>query len=217
MKLSAIFLMLCLMPVGTPSAAFARATDISGCPTSPAKFAQTPKLTLPEDAKPTSKFIAFEVDIGSDGRVRGLQLDHASGDGAIDLGLRQQLQAATYQPPETGCVVYSGGLYISYSLSADGSAAPPQPTALVSTCTPFVSAFLTPVARDRKKTGTAFVTVDLDASGTRSGPPVLRKSTGSPVLDQEALRIAATGHYSFLRQSSCTPQALGYPLELTFQ
>jgi TonB family protein len=210
------------MPLGFPLAA--RAAADSGCPSTPARPAQEPKLELPPDAKPTSKEIGFEVDVGSDGRVRDLQMDEGSGDGAIDLSLKQTLQALRYDPPQTGCVAYSGGIRLVYGLPAPDSpqAAPssPQtapPTKLSPTCTPYVLAFLTPEKRDRKRTGTAVVAVELDAAGTRTAPPVLKQSTGSPVLDAEALRLARTGQYNFLAGGPCAPQPFTYNLELTFQ
>jgi TonB family protein len=194
----------------------------SGCPTTPAKLAETPKLELPADAKISSKEIAFEVDVGSDGRARGLQMDEGSGDGAVDLSVRQTLQAATYIPPQTGCVAYSGGLRLAFGLPAEGTpppapAPPATPARLNTNCTPYVLAFLRPAARDRKRTGTATVAVELDAAGTQTAAPVLKKSTGSPVLDQEAIRIARTGQYNFLAGSSCAPQPFTYLLELTFE
>jgi TonB family protein len=216
MNVLALFLAVLLISFALPLGAVARAPG-AGCASSAAKLVNPPKLSLPEDPKPTAQFVIYEVDVGSDGRVRGVQLDQTSGDGAIDLSARQMLQSATYAPPQTGCVAYSGGLIIPYPTAPDVSGTPPQPSALNPNCTPFVSAFLSPIARDRKRTGTAIVAVELDASGTRTAPPALRKSTGSPVLDQEALRIAATGHYAFLRGSSCTPQAFTDLLELTFQ
>ena len=217
MRLPAIVLALCLLPFGFPPAAKSVAADTGACPTSPAKLVGQPEITLPEGAKPTAKSIGFEVDIGSDGRVRGLQLVRSSGDPNVDLSVRQTLAAAAYQPPQTGCVAYSGGLALNYALTPGSDGPPDEPTRLVSTCTPYVSAFLTPSARDRKRTGTAIVAVELDAAATRTAAPALRKSTGSPVLDQAALSIAANGHYGFLRGSPCMPQAFTYLLELTFQ
>jgi len=217
MRVRAIFLALCLMPVAAPVTAQAHAAGGGGCPTTPAKIADPPKFTLPADAKITSKEIAFEVDIGSDGHARGLQLDQSSGDGAVDLSLRQTLQAASYDPPQTGCVAYSGGLRLAYDLPADVATQPTPPAKLNPNCTPFILAFLSPIARDRKRTGSAIVAVELDAAGTQTGTPALRKGTGSPALDGEALRIARTGQYNFLRGSSCAPQPFTYLLELTFQ
>jgi len=214
MKYRALALTLCLVAAGTPAAAQTRAAG--GCSTTAAKLAQLPTLTLPPDAKITSKTIAFEINLGSDGRVRALQMDQSSGDPAVDLSLRQTLQAASYDPPQTGCVAYSGGLRLSYELPAP-NATQPTPGALNPTCTPFVLAFLSPGLRDRKRTGTAIVAVELDAAGTQTAAPALRKGTGSPALDQEALRIARSGQYNFLRGSSCGPQPFTYNLELTFQ
>jgi TonB family protein len=217
MRVCALLLFASLMALTSPGVTEARAAG--GCPTSPAKIAQPPKLTLPEDSKITSKEIAFEIDLGSDGRVRALQMDTSSGDGAVDLLVQQTLQAATYDPPQTGCVNYSGGMRLAFSLPVDPAVSPApsaKPGKLNTNCTPYVLAFLMPVARDRKRTGSATVAVELDAAGTETGPPVLRKSTGSPVLDQEAIRIARTGQYNFLRASSCAPQPFTYLLELTF-
>jgi len=214
-RLRAIFLALCLMPVGTPTSALARAGN--ACPTTPAKLARQPQITLPPDPKISSKEIAFEVDLGSDGHVRGLQMDQGSGDGAVDLSVKQTLETASYDPPQTGCVAYSGGLRVGFTLPTDNATPAPPPAALNATCTPYVLAFLTPVARDRKRTGTAVVAVQLDAAATRTAEPVLKKSTDSPVLDQEALRIARTGQYNFLQGSACAPQPFTYNLELTFQ
>jgi TonB family protein len=216
MRVWVILLALCLTPAGV-RAVQARAADTAGCVTSPAKLANTPKLTLPADAKITSKEIAFEVDIGSDGRVRALQMVQSSGDGAVDLSVRQTLQTESYLPPQTGCVAYSGSLRLAYELPAEAASPPAAPQKLNANCTPYVTAFLTPLARDRKRTGTAIVAVELDAAGTQTGAPALRKSTGSPVLDQEAIRLARTGQYDFLHGSSCTPQPFPYLLELTFQ
>jgi TonB family protein len=214
MRSRAIALTLCLLAAATPAAA--RAQPAGGCATTAAKLAQPPTLTLPPNAKITSKTIAFEVDIGSDGRVRALQMDQSSGDAAVDLSVRQTLQAASYDPPQTGCVAYSGGLRLAYELPA-ANATQPAPATLNPNCTPYVLAFLGPGARDRKHTATAIVAVELDAAGTQTAGPALRKRTGSTVLDQEALRIARTGQYNFLRGSSCTPQPFTYNLELTFQ
>jgi TonB family protein len=210
-----IFLALCVGLGAGPHAVAARA--MNGCATSAAKLAQTPKFELPPDAKITSKELAFEIDIGSDGHARGLQLDRSSGDGAVDLSVRQTLTAASYLPPQTGCVAFSGGLRLSYALPADAAAPPTPPAKLDQKCTPYVLAFLMPSPRDRKRTGTATVAVELDAAGTQTAPPVLRASTGSPVLDAEALRIARTGQYNFLRGGPCAPQPFTYLLELTFQ
>jgi TonB family protein len=215
LALTGVFLTVALL-FATPSLP-AQAATAGGCVTSAAKLTQPPKVTLSPDAKITAKTVAFEIDVGSDGRVRGLQLDQSSGDGAVDLSFRQALQAATYEPPQTGCVAYSGGLYLSYELPAQGTPHPAPPARLNPHCTPYVLAFLTPAARDRKRTGTATVAVELDAAGTRTAEPALRQSTGSAALDREALRIARTGQYNFLRLSSCTPQPFTHNLELTFQ
>lgn len=213
MRIHALVLALCLVPVGAPTAAHAA----SGCPTTAATLAETPKIQLPPDAKISSKVIAFEIDIGSDGRVRGMQMDQGSGDGAVDLSVRQTLQAATYLPPQTGCIVYSGGLRLSYELPADATPAPALAATRNTNCTPYVLAFLAPAARDRKRTGSATVAVELDAAGTQTAAPVLKKGTGSPVLDQEAIRLARTGQYNFVQGSSCAPQPFTYLLELTFE
>jgi len=202
------------------------------CPTSAARLAEQPQITLPADAKITAKEIAFAIDVGSDGRVRALQLDKSSGDGAVDMLTQQTLEAAKYEPAQTGCVALSSGMYIAFALPTPEPTPPPadvatatpkptpvpQPTArnLNANCTPYIHSFITPVARDRKRTGSATVAVELDAAGTRTAEPVLKKSTGSPVLDQEALRIARTGQYGFELGTSCKPQAETYLLELTF-
>jgi TonB family protein len=216
MRIRAALIALCLLTAVAPAAVQARATSGGGCATTSAKLAQTPRLELPADAKISSKEIAFEVDVGSDGRVRALQMDRSSGDGAVDLSVRQTLQAASYEPAQTGCVAYSGGLRLGYELPAPGAAQPTPPAKLDPTCTPEVLVFLTPAARDRKRTGTAIVAVELDAAGTQTTAPALRKSTGSPVLDQEAVRIAHTAQYNFLRGGPCAPQPFTYLLELTF-
>jgi len=216
MKYRAFALTLCLLSTLCPAPAGARASG-AGCPTTPARLAVPPKLSLPADLKITSKEMAFEVDIGSDGHVRGLQMDESSGDNAVDLGARQTLQAATFEPPQTGCVVYSGALRLTYDLPVEGSTHLGAPVGVDANCTPYVLAFLSPAPRDRKRTGTAVVAVALDAAAEQTAAPELRKSTGSPVLDQEALRIARTGMYSFLRGSTCAPQPFTYNLELTFQ
>lgn len=216
MRLRAILLASLLIPAPMSAAQPARAAG--DCPSSAAKPSQPPKLEIPQDAKITSKETAYEVDIGSDGRVRGLQMDESSGDGAVDLSIKQTLQAAAYDPPQTGCVAHSGGLRMAFGLPAPDSAPPPTPPAkLNANCTPFVSAFIMPSARDRKRTGTATVAVELDAAGSETAAPVLQKSTGSPVLDQEALRIAKAAQFNFLRDGPCTPQPFTYALELTFQ
>ena len=228
MKVRAAVLALCLLPIAAPPAASARATA-TGCPTLPARPSREPQITLPPDLKNTSSTIAFEIDVGSDGRARGVQLARSSGDGAVDLSVRQTLQAAAYDPPQTGCVASSGGLFLSFGLPAPSPApgqtaagaatpAPPLPPLKLDTkCTPFVTAFLSPGSRDRKRTGTAIVAVELDAAGTRTAAPVLKKTTGSAVLDAEAVHIAQTAQYNFLSGSACTPQAFTYNLELTFQ
>jgi TonB family protein len=144
-------------------------------------------------------------------------MDQGSGDGAVDLSVRQTLQSATYAPPQTGCVVYSGGLRVAFELPAEGTPTPARPPAFNSNCVPYVLAFLTPVARDRKRNGTATVGVELDAAGTQTALPALKKSTGSPVLDQEAIRLAHTGQYNFIRGSSCAPAPFTYLLEMTFE
>jgi TonB family protein len=214
MRVRATILALSLAVVAHP----AGAQTHGGCTTSPAKFAgQGPTFTLPPELKNTSKTIAFEIDIGSDGRVRGLQMDQNSGDGAVDLSLRQTLQAAAYEPPQTGCVAYSGSMYVRYDLPAPYAPQSATPPKLNTNCTPYVLAFLSPAPRDRRRTGSATVAVELDAAGTQTATPVLRKSSGSPVLDAEALRIAKTGQYNFLRESSCVPQPFTYNLELTFE
>jgi TonB family protein len=232
MNVRPLVLVLCLLPLSFPPVALA-ASD--ACPTSPPRIAEPPKLELPADSKISSKEIAFEIDLGSDGRVRALHLDESSGDGAVDMLVQQTLQAAKFDPPQSGCVAYSGGMRIAFGLpspepttpplpgaSVPPTPLPPKPTALPgtkldATCTPYVHAFLTPVARDRKRTGSATIAVQLDAAGTQIAAPVLQKSTGSPVLDQEALRIARTGQYGFELGSSCMPKAITYELELRFE
>jgi TonB family protein len=218
MKLRAVMLAVCLLPLTSPNAAPANAAD-SGCATAPAKLAREPTIELPPDAKITAKEIAFEVDLGSDGRVRGLQIDESSGDAAVDLSVKQTLQAAAYDPPQTGCVTYSGGLRLAFALPAAPSAPPATPAAAQRNpnCVPYVLAFLAPGTRDRKRTGTAVVAVELDAAGTRTAAPTLKQSTGSPLLDAEALRIARAGQYGFVGGSACAPQPFTYNLELTFQ
>jgi TonB family protein len=203
----AVFLALCLVPVGVPLMARA-----ASCPSTPAKPAEQPRIELPQETKITSKVIEFEADIGSDGRVRGLRLEHSSGDGAVDLSTQQ-----TLQPAQTGCVAFSSTIALDFSLPGDNLAEPTPPAKLDPTCTPYIVSFITPNPRDRKRTGTATIAVELDAAGTERAAPVLRQSTGSPVLDAEALRIAKTGQYDFFRPSSCTPQPFTYELELTFQ
>jgi TonB family protein len=217
MRYRAIALMLCLLPAGVPTAALARAGGAAACPTTPAKLAEPPKLSIPPDAKITSNEIAFEVDVGSDGRVRALQMDASSGDGALDLSARQTLQAASYTPAQTGCIAYSSGLRFGVQLPVEGSPHPAKPIVLNTNCTPYVLAFLTPAGRDRKHTGTAVVAVELDAAGTRTAEPALRKSSGSAGLDGEALHVARSAQYNFLRGSSCAPQPFTYNLEVTFQ
>ncbi len=226
MRIYGFLLVLCVMPLAAPTIAEAATTS---CPTTAAKIAAPPQLTLPADSKNTSKEIAFEIDLSSDGHVRALQMDESSGDGAIDLLVQQTLQDAKYDAPQNGCVAHSGALRIAFGLpdppSASASAAAPTsptpapqptPTKLNTNCTPYVIALITPVARDRKRTGNATITIDLDAAGTAIAPPTLKKSTGSPVLDQEALRMARTGQYDFLKGSSCAPQPTTYTLDLTF-
>jgi TonB family protein len=217
MRFCATLLAVCLTPLLAQKVPAARAATGGGCPTTPAKLAQQPKLTLPPDTKISSKTIAFEIDVGSDGSVRAMQMIHSSGDGAVDLSVHQLLQTAAYDPPQTGCVAYSGGLHVGFELPLDIAATPTPAAKLDTNCTPYVLAFLTPGARDRKRTGTATVAVELDAAGTQTAAPVLKKSTGSPVLDQAAIRIARSGQYNFLQGSSCTPQPFTYLLELTFQ
>jgi TonB family protein len=217
MRYRALALTLALLSAAAPAPARSAAGGGS-CVTSAAKPAQPPRFSLPPDAKITSKEMVFEVDVGSDGRARALQMDESSGDGAVDLSARQSLQAAAYDPPQTGCIAYSGGLRLAFQLPAQESGHPsPSPAALNPNCTPYILAFLTPAARDRKRTGTAVVAVELDAAGAQTAAPALRKGTGSPVLDQEALRIAHTGLYNFVRGSACAPQPFTYNLELTFQ
>lgn len=220
MKSRALVLATLLLAGAAPGRVVALAPS-AACPTTPAKLVHPPQLTLPPDAKITAKAVAFEVDLGSDGHVRGLQMDESSGDGAVDLSVRQTLQDAAYEPPQTGCVAYSGGLLLTFGLPAPSPGpspiAAPTQAKLDTNCTPYVTAFLTPAARDRKRTGTAIVAVELDAAGTRTAAPVLKKSTGSAVLDAEAIRIAQTGQYNFLRGSACRPQAFTYNLELTLQ
>jgi TonB family protein len=218
MKYRAFALTLCLLSTLSPAPARAGAGG-DNCSTVPARLVGPPKLSLPADAKITSKEMAFEIDIGSDGRVRGLQLDESSGDNAVDSGARQSLQAARFEPPQTGCVAYSGALLLTYDLPVEGSTHLGPPVGLNTNCTPYVLAFLSPAARERKRTGTAVVAVTLDttAGQTAAAAPELRKSTGSPVLDQEALRIARTGLYNFLHGSTCATRPLTYDLELTFQ
>jgi TonB family protein len=216
MRVCAVFLGLCLMSVAALPCGPAHAAN-GGCPTTPAKIAADPKITLPADAKISSKTIEFEIDVGSDGHVRGVQMDRSSGDGAVDLSVHQTLEAAAYDPAQTGCVTYSAGLRLAYRLPTDSAPEPTPPAKLNTHCTPYVTAFLSPGVRDRKRTGTAIVAVELDAAGTQTAAPALRKSTGSPVLDAEALRIARTGQYEFLPGSSCTPQAFTDLLELTFE
>jgi TonB family protein len=217
MRYRAFALTLCLLAALVCLPARTHAASADSCPTTPTQLPAPPKLSLPADLKITSKEMAFEVDVGSDGRARGLQMDESSGDNAVDAGARQTLQAATFEPPQTGCVSYSGALRLTYDLPVEGPARLAGSTGLNASCTPYVLAFLSPAPRERKRTGTALVAVALDAAAEQTAPPELRKSTGSPVLDQEALRIARTGMYSFLRGSTCTPQALTYDLELTFR
>jgi TonB family protein len=214
MKIGAAVFAACLLAGGGTVVQGAQAA--STCATTAAKLAQPARIELPADAKITSKTIAFEADVGSDGRVRGLQMDQSSGDGAVDLSVRQTLQAAAYDPPQTGCVAYSGGLRLTFDLPAPNAVPSTPPAKLDTNCTPFVLAFLAPVARDRKRTGTAVVAVELDAAGTQTGAPALRKSTSSTALDAEAMRIARTGQYNFLRAGPCAPQPFTYLLELTF-
>lgn len=207
---------------GVPGSAHSERT--TGCASKSAAIVTAPHFTLPEGTILTKPFIAFDLDVGSDGRVRDVHSIVGTGDKVIDALLRSALQAATYVPAQTGCVAVSSVLRFVTSTHDQPSPAPeptpivlPRPTLLTDACVPLVDTFIFPVKRDRAKTGTAIVAVPIDAAGAIDGQPKIEKRTGSATLDVEALRIATTGKYRFMDHDACRPQPITYYLELRFE
>lgn len=177
-----------------------------------------PRLMLAASSKPAAEAVAFAADLGSDGRVRDMQLLQSSGDLAVDAQVREALQKAAYRPGRTRCVSYSSIVTTGYRLT-DASPAPPAPPAPVqhtANCVPFVTAYVSPVRSDKGKRGTVTVAVDLDAAGSLRAAR-LAKSSGTPALDTEAVNAANAGSYNFMAASPCLRQPTTYFLELTFE
>ncbi|MFN2459254.1 MAG: energy transducer TonB [Candidatus Velthaea sp.] len=179
-------------------------------------------LQLPPDTPRKNARLTFDVDLGSDGRVRDVRLVGGSGDAVIDALAREAVTRSTYRAAESGCVAVSDTYRMAYRAQDDAAPSPPQapptmPPAARADCVPLVVAFITPGARNAAQRGTAVVAVPLDAAAARHGEPALQKRTGNAALDEEALRIARTAQFNFMQGEGCRPQPFSYFLELTFR
>jgi len=88
-----------------------------GCPDQSARIVSVPKMQLSEADHPSSDEVGFAADLGSDGRVRDMQLLRSSGDRALDARLRDALEHAAYRPTRTHCVAVSGAVTTMYRLT----------------------------------------------------------------------------------------------------
>jgi len=210
-----------LLIIGTFVSAPARAQNAQDprCASVRAAEANSAPLELPPDAKHTSDDAVFDVDLGSDNRVRDVRVVQSSGDKVTDALIRATIERSTYRTSSTGCVATSNVVRAGYRLTDKPAPAPtpPGPPAPQSpSCTPLVVPFISPGRRDPSKRGTAIVAVPLDAAASRQGEPRLTKRTGNAALDEEALRIASSAQYQFMDREACSPQPFSYFLELTF-
>lgn len=208
--------------VGAPARAQSERT--TGCASHPATVITQPHFSLPEGTTFAQPYIAFDLDIGSDGRMRDIHPIVGSGNTVTDALLRAAFASAKYAAAESGCAAVSSVLRYLTNTRPEASPAPqptplelPRPARLTDGCAPLVDTFIFPVKRDRSKTGAATIAVPIDASGTIAGTAHIEKSTGSTTLDTEALRIASTGKYRFMDHDTCRPQPITYFLELRFQ
>lgn len=189
------------------------------CSSEKAAEANSVPLELPRDAKHTSDDTAFDVELGSDNRVRDVRVVQSSGDKVTDALIRATIERSKYHTSATGCVATSNVVRVGYRLTdkpAPQPTPPGPPPPESPSCTPLVVPFISPGRRDPSKRGTAIVAIPLDAAASRQGEPKLTKGTGSPALDAEALQIASTAQFRFMDSEGCSPQPFSYFLELTF-
>jgi TonB family protein len=202
-----------------PVSVHARATDDPKCPFQKGEVTNYAPLQLPKDAVIKNTQAFFDVEVGSDNRLRDLRKVESSGNDITDALIVAAIQKSTFKTVRIGCVSTSSVIHVGYNLT-DGPTpqptpfGPPQPG--TTGCTPLVTPFVTPIRRDITKRGTAMVAVPLDAAATRRGEPTLTKSSGSPILDQEALRLSREAQYEFEEREGCASQPFTYQLELTF-
>jgi TonB family protein len=202
-----------------PVTAHARAPQDPKCPFQKGEVVNYAPLQLPRDAVIKNTEAFFDVELGSDGRLRDLRKVESSGNDITDALIIAAIQKSTFKTTRIGCVATSDVIHVGYTLTEGPT---PQPTPLgppqpgTTACTPLVTPFITPIRRDVTKRGSAMVAVPLDAAATRQGDPTLTKSSGSAILDQEALRIASTAQFQFEDREGCAAQSFTYQLELTF-
>jgi hypothetical protein len=202
-----------------PASVHARAAEDPKCPFQKGEVVTYAPLQLPKDAVIKNTEAFFDVELGSDNRLRDLRRVESSGNDITDALIVAAIQKSTFKTARVGCVAMSTVIHVGYTLT-DGPTPQPTPPGApqpgTTGCTPLVTPFITPIRRDITKRGSAMVAVPLDAAATRQGEPTLTKSSGSAVLDQEALRIAHDAQFQFGDREGCAPQPFTYQLELTF-
>jgi TonB family protein len=110
------------------SAAPARAqTAHRHCATQSPRVAKAAPFTLPESDALLNTDVVFTIDIGSDGRVRGVEMLKGSGDATADAAARDAVMKSTYRPAETKCVAYSNAFTESFRIGPEASPSPLQP------------------------------------------------------------------------------------------
>jgi hypothetical protein len=189
------------------------------CSSEKAAEVNSAPLQLPPDAKHTHDDATFDVDLGSDNRVRDVRVVESSGDKVTDALIRATIERSNYRTTTNGCVATSNVVRVGYRLTdkpAPQPTPPGPPPPDNPSCTPLVVPFISPGRRDPSKHGTAIVAIPLDAAASRQGEPRLTQRTGSAALDEEALRIASSAQFRFMDSEGCSPQPFSYFLELTF-
>jgi TonB family protein len=188
-----------------------------------------PALFVPPDGThPTNRYVRFELDLGSDGRIRRVAMTESSGDPTFDADALAAAKAIRFAPPEQGCISTSFVAPQTFEVPLIDLARPPTsagglpsvptnaPAAAVQICSdPFVQLSGLGLPDEREPAGTVGVDVGLDARAHVTSVHLARTS-GNPKLDAVAVAAAHDGEYEFVAQPGCPPKPTIYDLELTF-
>lgn len=209
-------------------AAAAPAESLGACPPQDPRVVVPALFVPPQNTHPTNRNVRFELDLGSDGRIRRVALMESSGDPTFDADALAAVKVMRFEPPSQGCVSTSFVAPQAFVVPlidlarspAPGAVVPTVPTsppaAAVQICaTPFVQLTGLGLPDQRQAPGTVGVNVSLDARARVIGARLAR-SSGNTKTDAVAVEAARTGEYAFVSQPGCEPKPTTYELELTF-